>query len=354
MLCRKSPELIHFLVTSLYSLTKISNFYPQPQLLVTTILLSVSTAAAKSLQSCPTLCDPIEGSPPGSPIPGILQARTLEWVAISFSDAWKWKIKVKFLSRVRLLATSWTAAYQAPPSMGFSRQEYWSGVPSPSPLCFCSAFLDSTCEWHSAVFVFLWLPSLCTTPYKYSCLENHLHLLNSGDSELHLGGPSLCHSLKTLSGSELGQLRAYLTYFSPLGDSCPLLLDASHPDQPVFHVFSPFFINFINFHQFSSFKQEPKSSSLLLHKASHLEFWKLKWAPVMGELCLSSPCWSTWNPWLHSANPVMLSNTMNASLTSTEAGWWWPRNLPHCKQNTLGQSPRHQKEEIPGQAQCPS
>ena len=90
-----------------------------------------STAAAKSLQSSLTLCDPIDGSPPGSPIPGILQARTLEWVAISFSNAWKWKVKGKSLSRVRPLA--WTAAYQAPPSMGFSRQEYWSRVPLPSP-----------------------------------------------------------------------------------------------------------------------------------------------------------------------------------------------------------------------------
>ena len=81
----------------------------------------------------PTLCDPIDGSPPGSPTPGILQARTLEWVAISFSKAWKWKVKMKSLSRPRLLATPWTTAYQAPPSMGFSRQEYWSGVPLPSP-----------------------------------------------------------------------------------------------------------------------------------------------------------------------------------------------------------------------------
>ena len=89
---------------------------------------------AKSLQSCPTLCDPIDGSPPGSPVPGILQARTLERVAISFSNAWKWKVKVKLLSRVRLFATPWTAAYQAPSSMGFSRQEYWSGFPLPSPL----------------------------------------------------------------------------------------------------------------------------------------------------------------------------------------------------------------------------
>ena len=90
--------------------------------------------AAKSLQSCLTLCDPIDGRPPGSPVPGILQARTLEWVAISFSNAWKWKVKVKLLSRVRLLATPWTAAHQTPLSMGFSRQEYWSGVPLPS-LC---------------------------------------------------------------------------------------------------------------------------------------------------------------------------------------------------------------------------
>ena len=91
------------------------------------------TVAAKSLQSCPTLCDPIDSSPPGFPVPGILQARILEWVAISFSNAWKWKVKVKLLSRVRLCATPWTATYQAPPSMGFSRQEYWSGVPLPSP-----------------------------------------------------------------------------------------------------------------------------------------------------------------------------------------------------------------------------
>ena len=90
-----------------------------------------SSAAAKSFQSCPTLRDPIDGSPPGSPVPGILQARTLEWVATSFSNAWKWKVKVKSLSRVRLFATPWTAAYQVPPSMGFSRQEYWSGVPLP-------------------------------------------------------------------------------------------------------------------------------------------------------------------------------------------------------------------------------
>ena len=103
------------------------------------------SAAAKLLQSCPTLWDPIDGSPPGSPVPGILQARTLKWVAISFSNAWKWKVKVKSLSRVWLLATLWTAAHQAPPSMGFSRQEYWSGVPWPSP------FLDSS----TVIFLYL-------------------------------------------------------------------------------------------------------------------------------------------------------------------------------------------------------
>ena len=101
---------------------------------------AAAAAAAKSLQSCPTLCDPIDGCSPGSPIPGILQARILKRVAISFSDAWKWKVKVKPLSRAQLTATPWTAAYQAPPSIGFSRQEYWSGVPLPSPKALYSRY----------------------------------------------------------------------------------------------------------------------------------------------------------------------------------------------------------------------
>ena len=92
-----------------------------------------AAAAAESLQLCPTLCDPIDGSSPGSPVPGTLQARTLEWVAVAFSNACKWKVKVNSLSRVRPSATPWTAAHQAPLSMRFSRQEYWSGVPLPSP-----------------------------------------------------------------------------------------------------------------------------------------------------------------------------------------------------------------------------
>ena len=120
-----------------------------------------TAAVAKSLQSCPTLCNTIDGSPPGSPVPGILQARILEWVAISFSDAWKWKVKVKSLSRVRLFATPWTAAYQASPSMGFSRREYWSGVPSPSPIFFPLfvveiEHLNKIGEWQKTVICVYW------------------------------------------------------------------------------------------------------------------------------------------------------------------------------------------------------
>ena len=104
-----------------------------PLFVVTSSSVSYHThsniSAAKSLQLCPTLCDPIDGSPPGSAVLGILQARTLEWVAISFSNAWTWKGKVKSLSCVQPSATPWTAAFQPPPSMGFSRQEYCSGVP---------------------------------------------------------------------------------------------------------------------------------------------------------------------------------------------------------------------------------
>ena len=92
----------------------------------------LAAAAAKSFQSCPTLCNHIDKSLPGSAVPGILQSRTREWVAISFSNAWKWKVKVKLLSQIWPSVTPWIATYQAPPSMGFSRQAYWSGVPLPS------------------------------------------------------------------------------------------------------------------------------------------------------------------------------------------------------------------------------
>ena len=111
-----------------------------------------AAAAAEPLQSCPTLCDPIVGSLLGSAIPGILQARTLEWVAISFSNAWKWKAKVKSLSRAWLLATPWTAAYQAPPPMGFSRQECWSGVPLPSPMTILLLAKNKKILWQRSPF----------------------------------------------------------------------------------------------------------------------------------------------------------------------------------------------------------
>ena len=113
------------------------------------VVILHTAAAAKSPQSCPILCDPIDGSPPGSPVPRILQARTPEWVAISFSNTWKWKVKGKSLSRVQLFATPWTAAYQAPPPMGFSRQEeYWSGVPLPSPILHTSYRIKNSYEYY--------------------------------------------------------------------------------------------------------------------------------------------------------------------------------------------------------------
>ena len=125
-LLRGKCEVAVFSVTSVESLVLYGSCFDLFSLVQS--LWSVA-AAAKSLQSCPTLCDPIDGSPPDSPIPGTLQARTLEWLAISFFNAWKWKVKVKSFSHVRPSATPWTAAFQVPPSMGFSRQEYWSGVP---------------------------------------------------------------------------------------------------------------------------------------------------------------------------------------------------------------------------------
>ena len=129
-----------------------------------------AAATAKSRQLCPTLCNPIDGSPPGSSIPGILQARTLEWLSISFFNAWKWKVKVKSLIRVWLLVIPWTAAYQAPLSMGVSRQEYWSGSPVPSPpiesfwaASFCLVFLG-------------FAPCMCNLPRE--CWHGMLHLFS--------------------------------------------------------------------------------------------------------------------------------------------------------------------------------
>ena len=144
----KAPLSFKSMWSSMSVLCKMSTIYHLPS----------KMSAAKLLQS--TLCDPIDGSPPGSSVPGILQARTLEWVAISFSNAWKWKVKVKSLSPVWLLATPWTVAHQAPPSMGFSRQQYWSGVPLPSPLkCLIVdilvIFVERTSEFPFCFFFFL-------------------------------------------------------------------------------------------------------------------------------------------------------------------------------------------------------
>ena len=132
-------------------------------------------AAAKSLQLCPTLCDPIDRSPPGSPVPGILQARTLKWVAISFSNAWKWKVKVKSLSCVCLFVTPWTAAYRAPPSMGFSRQEYWSGVPSPSPDIILDIFYSSLFSFNHVIIVIIKCSCLDCISTCLACFEFSYH-----------------------------------------------------------------------------------------------------------------------------------------------------------------------------------
>ena len=174
-----------------------------------------AAAAAKSLQSCPTLCDPIDGSPPGSPVPGILQARGLEWVAISFSSAWKWKVKVKSFSRVRLFTTPCTAAHQAPPSMGFSRQEYWSGMwcrrvqmktlnshccvtarlgfKFRSPECFCVVLV---CFWYPNSFYFFIMGSyyiynktIYNSVSELECWLNFM-LIQTMYKYLSTGGPS--------------------------------------------------------------------------------------------------------------------------------------------------------------------
>ena len=154
--------------TDVGNLTSASSSFSKSSLNIWKFLVHVLLKPAKSLQLCPTLCEPIDSSPPGSAVPGMLQARVLEWVAIAFSNAWRWKKKVKSLSCVQLLATPWTPAYQAPPSMGFSRQEYWSGVPLPSQMlkpglenfehyftsvwdeCICAvvwAFFSTACLW---------------------------------------------------------------------------------------------------------------------------------------------------------------------------------------------------------------
>ena len=151
---------------------------------------------------CPTLFDPIDGSPPGSAVPGILQARTLEWVAISFSIAWKWKVKVKSLSRVRLFETPWTAAYEVPLSMGFSRQEYWSGLPLPSPLSVANYHLTGNCT---------------NTPHKRRSIVSPLSALK----HLKFGKPRRYHLVE----QRLAQLILFSTnYILVLNNNLPFSL----------------------------------------------------------------------------------------------------------------------------------
>ena len=148
-----------------------------PQLNIHLTGAAAAAAAAKSCQSCPTLCIPTDGSPPGSPIPGILQARTLEWVAISFSNACKWKVKVKSLSCVQLFVTPWTAAYQAPLSMGFSRQEYRSRVPLLSPIFYWFHHYQTNKSFPATMLIFLqhanshrYLEEKSSFPWEYVCV----------------------------------------------------------------------------------------------------------------------------------------------------------------------------------------
>ena len=157
--------------------------------------MTTATATAKSLQLCPTLCDPIDSSPPGSVVPGILQARTLEWVAISFSIAWKWKVKMKLLSRVRLVSTPSTAAYQAPPSMGFSRQEYWSGVPLPSP----NYWLCCVKNWNYFGILFFW------PQYHSGPKQNKLQLYRSVN-EMKIYGSEILFSFSWSHEAHMPQL----------------------------------------------------------------------------------------------------------------------------------------------------
>ena len=174
-----------------------------------------TAAAAKSLQSCPTLCDPIDGSPPGSPVPGIFQARTLEWIALSFSNAWKWKVKVKSLSRVRLLATPWTTAYQAPRSMGFSRQEYWSGVPLLSPSLSTAVYQSLTQSLYQHIFV-KWINEFiqeCIWPWKFYIAENP-HKIIRGTSLVVQGLRIRLQVQGTLDGSLVRELRSHIPWGS--------------------------------------------------------------------------------------------------------------------------------------------
>ena len=211
--------------------------------------LAAAAAAAKSPQSCPTLCDPRDSSPPGSAIPGILQARTLEWVAISFSNAWKWKVKGKLLSRVRLLAIPWTAAHQTSLSMGFSRQEYWSGEPLPSPVSILLVFIPVTVAQPKIK------SSICALDTKYPAFPAPLLLyfftksqLKSSKgqviyrypiircSHLYLSLTSQCPLIQLSSQDSNFSVHQWFHCCCSVAQSCPTLcepLDCSPPGSSV-------------------------------------------------------------------------------------------------------------------------
>ena len=212
---------------------------------------------------CPTLCDPIDVSPPGSPVPGILQARTLEWVAISFSNAWKWKGKVKSLSGVWLLATPWTADYQAPPSMGFSRQEYWSGVPLPSPdlSSSCHQFFSGTLKsvsflpWpHFPLFSTFSTSSLKWSLKIYILICNHLEVGKL--KRLSSLSPNLSHGLQDYIWS--GPLNSRVSRTSHNFPNCQ-----GSPYPWIFSIILPFACNIL-LPTMCLFLWEDKATSFLL------------------------------------------------------------------------------------------
>ena len=149
------------------------------------------------------LCATLETAAHQAPIPGILQARTLEWVAISFSNAWKWKVKVKSLSRNRLFTTPWTAAYQAPPSMGFSRQKYWSGVPLPSPaFAYIHCYISVICSTSTFFFPLYFLPVFLLLGHVFESIHRWPNLICLIQSHLLLFLSEIGMSIEHSSGQK--------------------------------------------------------------------------------------------------------------------------------------------------------
>ena len=235
--------------------------------------MHVAAATAKSHQLCLTLCDPIDGSPPGSSISGILQARTLEWLAISFSNAWKWKVKVKSLSRVRLLATPWTTAYQAPPSMGFFRQEYWSGVPLPSPDA------DVQCFENHCYIVSCYSSGCCSIAQSCLILCNPMNC--------SMPGFPVLHHLPELVQTHVHWVSDAIQPSRPLSSSSPPAFNFSKHRGLLKWVSSS--------HQFSS-----------VQSLSHVQLFAIPWTAACQASLSFTISWSLLK--LMSIESVMLSN----------------------------------------------